>query len=422
MLLGQARGKVGSLVFSRVNGKQVTRSRAEVVKNPRTLAQFIQRVFLNTASQAYSAGKVIFDHSFEGKSVGQESMSEFMSKNLEYMRNRVAELVNAGASMDEIYNYVPVGQSGLAPGAWIVSRGRLPKVTVTLVPYTTIGSSQMKIAAPANTYQSIIDTYGLQRGDQITIVSCEQPLNSTDFYFNYCRIILDPREEDGTAAPLSTAFITDNAITKPNSKNEGNFGALDYSGGNIVCKLTTGDVASAGVIVSRKVNDEWQRSDCQLVLSEDVAANGMFYSLQGAIEASEGVTIDVTNALYLNNAGKGGRQSTSSGGSAPVPAGAVVNNTVSIKAGATTVSQNVSGGTVSVDDDVTKVEITGTDLDLALLGAKKTGAQGDPIALTLSEGNTKATWNGNLLQGETLQFYKGSTLWFSLSVNEAGQD
>lgn len=417
MLLGQARGKVGSLVFSRANGKQITRTRAEVVKNPRTLAQFIQRVFLNTASQAYSYGKVLFDHSFEGKATGQESMSEFMSKNLEYMRKRVASLVESGFNMDEIFNFVPVGQSGLAPGPWIISKGQLPKVPAELVAYTDYGTSQLKIAANENTYAGIIDKYGLQRGDQLTIVTCELPIGSEDFYFNYARIILDPRDANGEALPLTTEFITNHAINSPNSKNEGNFYALNYADGYVICKLTNGDVASAGVIVSRKVNDDWKRSDCQMVLQEDVAAQGMFESLAGAIEASQGVTIDVTNQLYLNNAGVGGRQSTSSGGSAPTPSTptGTASNTITITAGNSTDTQSVSGGSFNCSGPLTRIVVTGTNLDTLDLKAGTGETAEGATAFVLSNNNTTATWTGSV-DDVTLKVWKGSTLWFSANV------
>lgn len=420
MLLGQARGKVGSLVFSRSNGKQITRSRAEVVKNPRTLAQYIQRVFMNTASQAYSYGKAIFDHSFEGKSAGQETMSEFMSKNLEYMRKRVAELLNSGYTMDDIFNFVPVGQSGLAPGAWIISRGQLPKVNISLVPYTDYGTSKVKIAADTNTYQAIIEKYNLQRGDQITIVTCEMPLNSADFYFNYARVILDPRDVDGTALPLSTPFIAEGAINAPNSKNEGNFGSLAFETNAVVCKLTNGDVASAGVIVSRKVNDVWERSDCQMILQEDVAAQGMLNSLAGAIEDSEGVTIDVTNALYLNNAGVGGRQSTTSGGSSSASSTPAASNNVSITANGSTATQNIAGGSTTVTGTLTKVVVSGTLLDELEIKAGTTNNAASASALTLSNNNTKATWEGSVAAGGHLYVFKGSTLWFSIATEADG--
>ena len=66
MLLGQAVGSLGDITFSRVNGKQVIKSKPSVVKNPQTEAQLIQRILMNTVIQAYSKMSEICDHSFEG--------------------------------------------------------------------------------------------------------------------------------------------------------------------------------------------------------------------------------------------------------------------------------------------------------------------------------------------------------------------
>ena len=86
MLLGHARGKVGSLVFSRANGKQIVRAKADVVANPQTEAQVIQRIMLNTVAQAYSKMASICDHSFQGVQKGAKSMSYFMKVNLNKLR------------------------------------------------------------------------------------------------------------------------------------------------------------------------------------------------------------------------------------------------------------------------------------------------------------------------------------------------
>lgn len=419
MLLGQARGKVGSLVFSRANGKQITRSRAEQVKNPKTLAQIIQRTFMNTAAQAYSIAQAIADHSFQGAAAGQESMSAFMSANLEYLRARVAELVNAGNQMDEIFNFAPIGRSGLYPGAWIISKGQLPKVATTLVPYTTIGSSKAKMALSANTYADLIAQYNLKRGDQLTFVSIEAPLESAEAYFNYTRVILDPRNVDGTAAELSEAFIVGNSINKPNGKNEGNFGALEFSTDHVEWSLSTGDVVCAGVIVSRFENDMWKRSFCQFVVQEDVMMDLNCYSLAEAISAASGESIDTINALYLNNAGVGGMQSSNSGGgSAPTPATPTVSNTVAITANGATAQQDISGGSTAVLLSCTKVECTGVSLDELSIKAGTTNNEGSATPLTLSADNTKATWTGNVAAGSTLYVFKGGALWFRITVND----
>lgn len=421
MLLGQARGKVGSLVFSRANGKQITRSRAEQVKNPQTLAQTIQRTFLNTASQAYSIAQAIVDHSFEGKAKGQECMSAFMKANLEYLRARVAELVNAGNSMDEIYNFCPIGRSGLFPGAWIVSKGQLPKVGTTLVPYTTIGSSKAELAIPANTYGDILAKYNLRRGDQLTFVSVEVPLDSEQPYFNFARVILDPRNEDGTAAELTEAFIDGNSINKPNSKNEGNFGALAFNTNKVVWSLSTGDVAAAGVIVSRYENDAWKRSSCQLVVQEDVMMMTNCFSLAEALSAASGMSIDTINELYLNNAGVGGMQSTTSGGgSNPSQQSPTASNTVTFNIAGATATQDVSGGSVSGTGQLRSIVVTGVKLDELDIKLSETNSAAAGVAFAYSEGNTKATWSTYKGAG-TYYVFKNDVLWFTITL-AAGDD
>lgn len=429
MFLGHARGKVGSVVFSRQNGKQITRSRAEVIKNPRTYAQFIQRVFLNTCSQAYSYAKPIVDHSFQGKSAGQECMSEFMKKNLEYLRQRVAQLTDEGVSMDSIYNFVPVGASGLYPGRWIIANGQLPQIIPSISAYTDLGSAKAIMDLPENTYQSVIDKYGLQRGDQVTFVTVEAPVDGSQFYLNYCRVILDPREDDGTAAALSTAFVGDGGIQKPNPKNEGGFQTLQFDAAMVKFSLTNGDVASVGIIVSREENGVWKRSKSQMVLNEDVMmAGGDFYSIYTAIEASQGVTIDVLNALYLNNAGTNAH-AVAGGGSTPTPSptptpstNPVVSTDVNITAAGGTVAQSVAGGSVSVVEPLTKVEISGSDLTEGYLKAGTTNDAAAATNLTLT-GTTKATWQdagAGIAAGGTLYVFKNGALWFNISVTAGG--
>lgn len=421
MLLGQARGKVGSLVFSRANGKQITRSRAEVVKNPQTLAQTIQRTFLNTASQAYSYAQAIVDHSFEGKAKGQECMSAFMKANLEYLRARVAELVNAGNQMDEIYNFAPIGQSGLFPGAWIISKGQLPKIATTLVPYTTEGSSKAKMALPANTYADILAKYNLRRGDQLTFVSVEMPTGSAEVYFNYARVILDPRETDGTAADINTAFIDGNSINKPNSKNEGNFGALAFDTDHVTWSLSNGDIVAAGIIVSRYENEAWKRSSCQMVVQEDVMMMSNCFSLAEAISAASGMSIDTINELYLNNAGVGGIQSTNSGGgSNPSVVTPTANNSVKFTIANAEATQNVSGGSVSGSGQMTKIEVSGVALDQLSIKIADSNSEAAGVAFTLSDGNTKAIWQGAKPAG-TYYVFKSGELWFTITLT-AGDD
>lgn len=90
MFQGMARGKVGDVIFSRLNGEQVSRVRNRNPRNPRTNKQLIQRAIMATVMQMYSNGKVIFDHSFQGESVGAGCQRAFMSENAKLLRSAVA--------------------------------------------------------------------------------------------------------------------------------------------------------------------------------------------------------------------------------------------------------------------------------------------------------------------------------------------
>lgn len=96
MLLGHARGKVGSVVFSRLNGKQITRALAESVKNPRTDGQNVQRAIFATVNGSASAVRDIVDHSFQSYKEGATSVNRFVSINVKKLR----ELYLSGAACD----------------------------------------------------------------------------------------------------------------------------------------------------------------------------------------------------------------------------------------------------------------------------------------------------------------------------------
>lgn len=123
MLLGYARGKVGDLVFSRLNGRQITRARNRSPKNPRTAAQMAQRAIMSTLGKAYSAGKEVFDHSFEGLKVGTENQSEFMKLNTNLFRNILVDELNDPPVKNNGISLVGPNSDYPVPGRYIISRG-----------------------------------------------------------------------------------------------------------------------------------------------------------------------------------------------------------------------------------------------------------------------------------------------------------
>ena len=293
MLLGHARGKVGSLVFSRANGQQITRARAEQVKNPRTEAQMVQRIILNTVAQAYSRMASICDHSYEGIKNGQDCMSYFMKRNTNRLRSKLAEIGDFDASEPV---FVEIGKNYLANIEVELSKGSLPQVNPLAV---TINGIELDVTT--NTYQAVIAKYGLQRGDQLTFCAI-LGTSVNDLSFKYCRVILDPKNEDGTDAPLSTAFIAENTISKPNSRNELNGFTFGVESDYIYAY--PGEHTTQGAIIASREKEDgtWLRSNSLMVVGVQEWYGENMKTCLDNFYASQ---LDIENPRFLNNAKKG---------------------------------------------------------------------------------------------------------------------
>ena len=299
MLLGHARGKVGSLVFSRSNGKQVVRANAEVVKNPQTEKQMIQRIIMATVAQAYSRFQPICDHSWEGLQAGQKTMSAFISANLKLMRENIAAAVADNQSFDDIKAFTPVGSNEYASNAYIIAKGKLPEIITSFS-----GSTRAQMIGVAeNTYAGVIAAYGLQRGDQLTFVTT-QGASGANMIFHFARVILDPMNADGSEAELSVPFIANGAINLPNTRNEGSFNVLEFASSAISWNFSAQAVTGAAVIVSRqKADGTYARSNATLQVNDA----GILYerSLQECLDLVASGSIDTLSSMYLNNSGTG---------------------------------------------------------------------------------------------------------------------
>ena len=122
---GQGRGKVGDVVFTVRNGEQVGRVRNRHPYNPRSPRQLVQRAIMATVATAYSSGKAIFDHSFQGKPAGDACARYFLKRNSTKLRSDIADQLLL--SPQEASACV-VGPNPLYPtaNAYMVSEGTLP--------------------------------------------------------------------------------------------------------------------------------------------------------------------------------------------------------------------------------------------------------------------------------------------------------
>lgn len=306
MLLGHARGKVGDVVFARVNGQQITRARAAVVKNPQTEKQMIQRIILNTVIQAYSRMSEICDHSFEGVAVGQDNMSKFMRENMSILRKYVADYAAQNGSFDGCYAFVPKGLNMFTPNSWKIATGQLPEIILTEVSPIDGATVSITSADVIPTYGEIITSLGLQRGDQLTFIGQELYTDGRAA-FKFARVILDPRESDGTQADIETPFLADGVVNKPSPRNEGADITFTTAANELTFDLGENSQFGAAVIVSRQKSDgSWLRSNSAIQLAENIP-----YALVGAMDMQEAIDyalsggIELESDRYLNNAVRG---------------------------------------------------------------------------------------------------------------------
>lgn len=323
MLLGHARGKVGDLVFSRSNGQQVIRSRASEVKNPRTAAQMIQRILLNTIAQAYSRMQEIADHSYQGVPTGAKTMAAFISENLNMLRE---ELSNA-PTLDVAYAVTQLGSQLVPLNPYIISKGTLssPIYSATSQPtiidfgpkllerdwdITTVPDEEGALQMSAATF---CDLFGVEIGDQLTFVHMDQPISGVN-RFRFARVIVQPQNAQGEDLPDTAAFLTrsvggDVTFANQNTKNE-NVAYLTQKGisgdYNNSLQVEFPEAGATAIIRSRKVNGVWERSTERFLIggfTGDNAAN-RGDSLADALDALEDIDFDLINPFYLNNASK----------------------------------------------------------------------------------------------------------------------
>jgi hypothetical protein len=386
------------------------------VKNPKTSAQTLQRVLVKVVAFAYAMLKAICNHSFEGFSNGFDCMNKFKKVNLRYLRERAAALQNSGQSLNQFYQFMPLQSEKWAPYAAIISQGHLPEVSVGI---DAEGGHKAYVNTPSRTYADFIDSWGLQRGDQVTFVTVQK--RQSKYEVNYARLILNPRNADGSGAPMTTEIVdSQGEFPCSNWKNQLNFSTFEFDTDHFNFVLGRGgDVVAAGIIVSRKDRSGgWFRSNCQLVLNEAGIGSDLC-SLSEAVEKSYATyDIDMESEFYLNNAGVGGTGTTDdvdpSGGSGGVTPGEPVYNTSATING---VSQSISGGSVTATAPITSVAVSGSNLGDVVFTAKVDGT-GDAINPTSHDANGASFTGLNVTESHSLMVYHGGTLWFTVTADD----
>lgn len=174
LFLGHARGKVGSLVFSRQNGEQVTRALNTRPKNPQTDQQIVQRAIAGTVMYAYSYLQEICNHSFEGIAYGAKSQQYFTKVNMDLLR----QLYAANPTNTNTMMFSKKNSKSAVANSYIISKGSInntpiqPKlVTEEGAVVSTLGKIEFPELVNELTVSEYLDAIGLAKAkDQITLI------------------------------------------------------------------------------------------------------------------------------------------------------------------------------------------------------------------------------------------------------------
>lgn len=303
---GMLRGKLGGVVYSRVNGEQISRVKAEVVKNPKTSAQMAQRAIFATATHAYSLMKPIVDHSREGVKYGAKTQQAFMKDALALLRTRAAA---------DDGNFLIPNVAALMANPYVISRGSLssPIHIAYEMSDDSIIISQMSNPQVGGdfvvTAKSFCNALGINKGDQITLVAIVRDADQPELgeyagrvyrrnKFIYARITVKADAADDeivyseAEGKWGTAVIVEGFSNRTFSVNTAYPAQLwfDYHG----------EMLAFACIRSAKIEGKWQRSTQSLVLADDQ----LLYNFNDILPAwTDGSTkIEFDSTRYLNNA------------------------------------------------------------------------------------------------------------------------
>lgn len=303
---GMLRGKLGGVVYSRVNGEQISRVKAEVVKNPKTTAQMAQRAIFATATQAYSIMKPIVDHSREGIKYGAKTQQMFMKDALALLRTRAAA---------DDGNFLIPNVAALMANPFVVSKGSLtsPKHIAYNDASATIeitGMSNPTIAEQrVVTAQSFCSALEINKGDQVTLVAIARDANQPVLgeyagreyrrnKFVYARITVKADANDNDIVYNDeTGDWGDAVIVEGFDTNQI---TIDGSATDQFTFNVNGEVLAFACIRSSKVDGKWLRSTESLVLADDQLLFNFNDMLPAWTEGSTALEFDSTR--YLNNA------------------------------------------------------------------------------------------------------------------------
>ena len=261
---------MGDVVFYRANGQQLARSRNRSPRNPKSDAQLYQRAIAATIAQAYKAGKVIFDHSFEGKAVPAGNQRRFISVNMRKLRASIDAFLTGDLS-ESATRVVSPGAVSPVPNSYIIAEGSLVQNLFSVsVPASGVLTAELEAANTGEKLGEYCTRMQLKAGEIFTVVAFgsrefdEDDLVSQPSEFAFCRLIVKESALTSTTA-MTAATYGDLFTIDTNGRIIAESQLLSIGIGiDLIC--ISGGVACGSMGVIRSNENSGLRSNCVMVI------------------------------------------------------------------------------------------------------------------------------------------------------------
>ena len=291
----QFTGKVGQVVGYGVGDRKKIRARADVVSNPRTTLQCVQRMICATASGMITAFSDIYNNSAEGVAKGAPSLA--------YWRGELMRALRTSNILTEPNGYIYAKRGALfpVPNQLPISRGKLHGVNIAgidgnnhLIFGTGFAPDAGKTASEA------LAAFDYALGDQITVAI----LGGGDDEV-YPRVLRFAFNNDTVPAFVATTggFALNEAALDI-SKCAGAFDKIVFTtaNGGTINVLDATDLEflfAAAIIVSRKEGQK--RSNASFVVAQDIELPGFSAVSAAPSYAGAATPVEAVSAIYLDN-------------------------------------------------------------------------------------------------------------------------
>ena len=271
LFLGMGRGSVGDVTFYRADGQQLSRARNRKPRNPKSNAQLIQRAISATIVRAYKAGSIIFDHSFEGKSVPGGNQRAFLSVNMRKLREQVLPALDSQPSTSSVSVVSPRAVFPI-PNTYRISEGSLIQ---NLFEITTANDEFGAIPTAPNAGETVaqyLSRLNIQAGDIFTVCTFgaqsngRTSLSSPQCTFGFMRLTVKEEAVSSQKVAREAKYVDIFTVDSSGA-------VLDPAKGiTSVIKIEDVDIATSetgaiGVIRSNEISG--LRSTCEMVLTDE---------------------------------------------------------------------------------------------------------------------------------------------------------